>query len=297
MAQYDYYWQCDSTMPGHRKVLVLAKLLRVKWQYALGVVAALFCNVRRHAPSGLLVDVPDSVIAHWTGLKESEVPLLIEAGWVDADRKVHDWYERYGATEIKRQLNAERQRRHRVTRNAEVTPVTRDKRVTSQADVTETSVTARYQEAEAEAEAEYRSPNGELTGLAAGLLSWWNGFCNRTPGLVTAKSLDGDEGRRRKRARKLAGQILAATSALEVELSKPFYRGANDRQWQAGIDYLLQPGRLRELVEKAEASPALKVGPEQRRMSDRDRFLADERAKAEALEAQFLAEKTGGSAA
>ena len=44
-------------------------------------------------------------------------------------------------------------------------------------------------------------------------------------------------------------------AACEFCASTPFYRGENDRQWAATIDYLLRDGKASELAEKGRFSP------------------------------------------
>lgn len=98
------------------------------------------------------------------------------------------------------------------------------------------------------------TPKPNRAEQAGEALAWWNELSARLLGLTPARALEGGAGKRRgPRLKAAAGQILANTAALEAELAKPFYRGGGSGRWCASLDYLIQPGKLDELLERAHA--------------------------------------------
>ena len=134
--------QVYSNLPHHPKIAKLADELDLKFAavgintIAVGIVVSLWAWAIQNAYTGDLSDVSDRVIAEacrWSKKPETLVKALIAAGWIDADRHIHDW-EEYSvllldAEDERRQKTAERVRRYRnkkksaeaVTSNANVT--------------------------------------------------------------------------------------------------------------------------------------------------------------------------------
>ena len=134
--------QVYSNLPHHPKIARLADELGLSSAavgmdtMAVGIVVSLWAWAIQNAYTGDLTDISDRVIAEacrWKKRPETLVKALIAAGWIDADRHIHDW-EEYSvllldAEDERRQKTAERVRRYRnkkksaadVTGNANVT--------------------------------------------------------------------------------------------------------------------------------------------------------------------------------
>jgi len=101
---------------------------------AIGILHRLWWWAVDYAPDGSLVKFTDRQIARgcrWNGDPKHFVASLIEAGFIDADRRLHDWDE-YGGRLLEqreryRAANAERQRRYRARHSTDTqSTVTRD---------------------------------------------------------------------------------------------------------------------------------------------------------------------------
>lgn len=148
LGQADYWWQCDSTMPGHFKVRRLATMLGCDRYKAFGHICALFCNVRRYAPNGDLSHVDEGVLADWSGNKKITRETLVACGWLDPDLAVHEWAERYAKMEERRVKATERMRLLRA-QNVRTTCAERDANVTRDG-LCERSHHVRHKEGEGE---------------------------------------------------------------------------------------------------------------------------------------------------
>lgn len=97
----------------HRKTFELASRLDLDETYAAAHVIRLWTWALDNAPEGILAGLSDRAIAFgagWRGDVKAFVEALVGAGWLDEDRKIHDWDE-YALKLIERKrANAERMR-------------------------------------------------------------------------------------------------------------------------------------------------------------------------------------------
>ena len=103
----------------HRKTFELAAALDLSETYAAAHLLRLWCWALDNAPDGNLTDVSDRAIARgadWSGEPEAFVAALTQAGWLDADRAIHDWEQYAGRLIDRREANAERMRKARANR-------------------------------------------------------------------------------------------------------------------------------------------------------------------------------------
>ena len=114
-------------------------------------------------------------------------------------------------------------------------------------------------ERERETEEEREKDKHTLGRSAERVMVLWNEMTKDTP----IPSLQSIAGSRRK---KLSARLKEhknfdemLVESLKFMLSEPFYRGDNDRGWTGNFDYVLQPGKLVSLYERAMA--AKKSGP------------------------------------
>jgi len=142
--------ELHQTLPAHRKIKKLKRLLKIKTPQAVGHVVMLWLWSIDNAPDGDLSQVDAEDIAEaceWPKDAEGFVVALKESALIDEDMRLHDWGDYTGRLveqrDNKKKKDRERQKRYREkkaeTANApkSVTHanVTRDKSV-SHADVT-----------------------------------------------------------------------------------------------------------------------------------------------------------------
>jgi len=124
--------QVYSNLPHHPKIARLADELGLSSAsvgmdtMAVGIVVSLWAWAIQNAYTGDLTGITDRVIAEacrWKKKPETLVKALMAAGWIDADRHIHDWEEYsvllLNAEDERRQKTAERVRRYRNKRKTE----------------------------------------------------------------------------------------------------------------------------------------------------------------------------------
>ena len=118
--------ELHQTLPTHRKIMKLRRILKIKTPQAVGHVAMLWLWSIDNAPDGDLskVDVEDIAEAcEWPRGAETFVSAMKEAGLIDADMKLHDWDEYTGGLmekrEDRRKKDRERQARSRAKKAAQ----------------------------------------------------------------------------------------------------------------------------------------------------------------------------------
>ncbi len=112
--------ELHQTLPSHRKIKKLKRLLKIKTPQAVGHLAMLWLWAVDNAPDGDLSQVDAEDIAEaceWPKDAEDFVAALKEAGLIDDDRRLHDWDEYAGRLvdqrENKKKKDRDRQRRYR----------------------------------------------------------------------------------------------------------------------------------------------------------------------------------------
>jgi len=108
----------------HRKTFELAGLLDLDETYAGAHMIRLWTWALDNAPDGSLSTLSDRAIAFgagWRGDAETFVQALVQVGWLDEDRCIHDWQEYAGRLIERRQSNTERMRVARANRVASTT--------------------------------------------------------------------------------------------------------------------------------------------------------------------------------
>jgi hypothetical protein len=106
----------------HRKTFELASLLDLDETYAAAHVIRLWTWALDNAPSGDLSALSDRAIAFgagWRGDVTALVDALVRSGWLDDDRRIHDWEEYAGRLVERREANAERARLARAARRGQ----------------------------------------------------------------------------------------------------------------------------------------------------------------------------------
>ena len=81
-------------LSDHPKVYRLAEALKIEQYAAVGLVVCLWIWTVTYAPDGDLARFPDAAIAracHWNKPAAGLVKALTECGFLDPDRRVHDW--------------------------------------------------------------------------------------------------------------------------------------------------------------------------------------------------------------
>lgn len=118
--------ELHQTLPTHRKIMKLRRILKIKTPQAVGHVAMLWLWSIDNAPDGDLskVDVEDIAEAcEWSRNAATFVDAMKEAGLIDADMKLHDWDEYTGGLmekrEDRRKKDRERQARYRAKKAAQ----------------------------------------------------------------------------------------------------------------------------------------------------------------------------------
>ena len=127
--------QVYSNLPHHPKVARLADELGLPGTtvnpnvVATGILVSLWSWAAQNCVDGDLRGCSDRVIAdacQWTKKAETLVQALVACGFLDKDRKIHDWdeyaWQRMQSEDEQRAKTRERVRKYR-SRNADVTPV------------------------------------------------------------------------------------------------------------------------------------------------------------------------------
>ncbi|MDR2513878.1 MAG: hypothetical protein LBD02_01570 [Christensenellaceae bacterium] len=111
--------ELHQTLPTNKKTVRLKNLLRIKTPQAVGHLCILWLWALDNAPDGDLSGFSTEEIAEvacWTGKNHGDfVGALVQAGFIDSDMRLHDWYDYAGKLVDKRKQNAERMRRARAT--------------------------------------------------------------------------------------------------------------------------------------------------------------------------------------
>ncbi len=118
--------ELHQTLPNHRKIMKLRRILKIKTPQAVGHVAMLWLWSIDNAPDGDLsrVDIEDIAAAcEWTKSAETFVNAMKAAELIDDDMKLHDWGEYTGQLmerrEERRKKDRERQARYRAKKAAQ----------------------------------------------------------------------------------------------------------------------------------------------------------------------------------
>ncbi len=108
--------ELHDTLSEHRKTEALAQALGVNQAWAVGILAALWTWSIRNAPTGDLSGVSDKAIARacfWEKGAGRLVEALAQCGWLDSDRRLHNWEDYAGRLLARRAANARRMRDYR----------------------------------------------------------------------------------------------------------------------------------------------------------------------------------------
>lgn len=118
--------ELHQTLPTHRKIKKLKRLLKIKTPQAVGHVVMLWLWSIDNAPDGDLspADAEDiAEAAEWTGNAEKFASALVEAGFIDDDLHLHDWGEYAGRLmdqrEERRKKERDRKAQYRAKKRAE----------------------------------------------------------------------------------------------------------------------------------------------------------------------------------
>lgn len=111
----------------HPKLDKLARKLKVSRYGAVGVLVSLWGWALDYARDGDLSKYDDDDVAGvvgWDGDSKALIAALVDSGWMDADRRIHDWYQGAGDTVLRLGRDAERARKDRAAkkRNGDVAP-------------------------------------------------------------------------------------------------------------------------------------------------------------------------------
>jgi hypothetical protein len=112
--------ESHTTLREHPKTKRLCRLLGINRREAIGLLHILWWWVLDFAPEGDLSDFSDEDIADsidWEHDAQLLVAGLTQAGFMDEDRRVHDWDEFAEKWIARRRANAERMRLARAGRN------------------------------------------------------------------------------------------------------------------------------------------------------------------------------------
>ena len=116
MAPSGYWAPVYQSLWTHRKTFELAALLGINETYAGAHLVRLWTWAIDNAPDGDVADLSDRAIAYGAGWGQ-EVSLfvgaLIKPGFLDPDRRLHDWDDYAGRLIERRQKDAERKHKAR----------------------------------------------------------------------------------------------------------------------------------------------------------------------------------------
>lgn len=113
--------ESHQTLRDHPKTKRLCRLLELPRPMVVGYLHLLWWWALDYAPTGDLSSFGDDDIADaidWPGDPTALVSALIESGFVDADRMIHDWGDYAGRLIERRRANADRMREARAHRSA-----------------------------------------------------------------------------------------------------------------------------------------------------------------------------------
>lgn len=136
------YIEVHQTLPTHRKIMRLRRLLKVEPAQAVGHMVALWCWALDNAPDGWLGEfTPDEVAeaAMWRKDPDKFYEAIKESGFLDASEILHDWDDYAGRLMEQREYRKEQNRirkqrqRERDKRDSH-DAVTRDNGVTLERD-------------------------------------------------------------------------------------------------------------------------------------------------------------------
>lgn len=112
--------EVHQTLPSHRKLKKLKRLLKIKTAQAVGHMVMLWLWAIDNAPDGNLSQLDPEDIAEaceWTKDAGDFVQAIKEAGFIDDDMRLHDWDDYTGLLmsrrQSKREKDRDRQRRYR----------------------------------------------------------------------------------------------------------------------------------------------------------------------------------------
>jgi hypothetical protein len=112
--------ESHADLRDHPKLDLLMELLGITRRDAVGLLHFVWWRTLTYAPSGDLSDFTDGQVARWAdwdGEPGQLVSALKTAGFMDAQRMVHDWDEYAGRWIERREANAERMRIARAGRS------------------------------------------------------------------------------------------------------------------------------------------------------------------------------------
>ncbi len=119
--------EVHQSLPTHRKTLQAAERLGISLAQVVGHVVCLWLWGLDNTEDGRLTGVSGRIIAQaaqWNDDPEQFVEALVAVGFLDRqddDYRIHDWEDYAGRLIDQRRANAERQRRFRERRNADIT--------------------------------------------------------------------------------------------------------------------------------------------------------------------------------
>lgn len=105
--------ELHQTLPQNKKTLRLMNLLKIKNAHAVGHLCMLWLWALDNAQDGDLssfLDSEISLISGWNKKPQDFVSALIQAGFLDEDKQIHDWRDYAGRLIEKRKSDAERKR-------------------------------------------------------------------------------------------------------------------------------------------------------------------------------------------
>ncbi|HBL84285.1 MAG: hypothetical protein A2Y17_07480 [Clostridiales bacterium GWF2_38_85] len=108
--------ELHQTLPQNKKILRLMSLLRIDSPQAVGHLCMLWLWALDNAQDGDLSQFLNSELAFVSGWRKKPddfVNSLISAGFLEEDKKIHDWYDYAGKLIDKRKSDAERKRASR----------------------------------------------------------------------------------------------------------------------------------------------------------------------------------------
>lgn len=107
------WFELHLSVSQHRKTWALAGELSVERATALGYIVSLWCWALEQAQDGDLTRFTDRALADATGWRKAPgklVAALVTAGYLDADRRLHEWQAYTGPLMKKRASDRERHR-------------------------------------------------------------------------------------------------------------------------------------------------------------------------------------------
>lgn len=107
--------EAHQGLGNHIKTIKLRKTLKMKKTEVIGTLLLLWWWAMDNAPEGDLKDLEEGDLAEiceYKG-KQNLFDALIDAGFVDADKKIHDWEDYIGKLIDRRKADAERKRTSR----------------------------------------------------------------------------------------------------------------------------------------------------------------------------------------